>query len=525
MIPGKTYTPDEIAAVVWRWKWLIVLPCVIGAIGAFAYARTLKDLYRSEAVIMMTPQRVREDLVRSTTVRSTLAERIQTISQQIMSRTRLESIIVDLNLYQEDRRTGLMEDIVERMRRDVTVQTVRGDAFRVAYVSESPITAMRVAERLAGLFIDENLKDREQMAQGTSQFLESQLEDARKRLVEQETRLEAYRRAHAGQLPSQVDSNLAAINGAQLQMQRLQDSVARDRDQLQLLERQLADATSPEAAAAEPVLDSASASVSGGSARQQLETARAALRNMELRLKPEHPDIGRMRRLIASLEKKAEKEALDVPLTPDAPAARPRSKAELAQAIRLREMELKADRLRTSIAAMEAEQDRVRSTVGVYQQRLDAAPTRETELIELTRDYDAIKRLYASLLSKSEDSKLSVNLEARQVGQQFRILEQARVPARPYSPNRNRLYGMGAFGGAGLGLGLVFLIVYRDSSLKTDDDVTGSLALPVLALVPMMQTTADRRWLRRRRILLGGASAVLVIGLVGGVAWWVVTRT
>jgi len=384
---------------------------------------------------------------------------------------------------------------------------------------------MRVAERLAGLFIDENLKDREQMAQGTSQFLESQLEDARKRLVEQETRLEAYRRAHAGQLPSQVDSNLAAINSAQLQTQRLQDTVARERDQLQLLERQIADATSPEAAAAEPVLDSASGSVSGGSARQQLEAARAALRNLELRLKPEHPDIGRMRRLIASLEQKAEKEALDMPLTSDGTAARPRSKAEIAQAIRLREMELRADRLRTSIAAKEAEQDRVRSTVAVYQQRLDAAPTRETELIELTRDYDAIRRLYSSLLGKSEDSKLSVNLEARQVGQQFRILEPARVPARPYSPNRNRLYGIGAFGGAGLGIGLIFLIVYRDSSLKTDDDVTGSLALPVLALVPMMQTTADRRWLRRRRILLGGASAVFVIGLVGGVAWWVVTRT
>ncbi len=188
-------------------------------------------------------------------------------------------------------------------------------------------------------------------------------------------------------------------------------------------------------------------------------------------------------------------------------------------------MELTADRLRKSIAAKEAEQDRVRATVGVYQQRLEAAPTRETELIELTRDYDALQRLYSSLLSKSEESKLTVNLEARQVGQQFRILDPARVPARPYSPKRGRIHAVGAFGGMALGLGIVFLIVYRDSSLKTDDDVTGSLALPVLALVPMMQTTADRRRLRRRQMLVGGATAVVVIGLVGGVAWWVVTRT
>ena len=231
-----------------------------------------------------------------------------------------------------------------------------------------------------------------------------------------------------------------------------------------------------------------------------------------------------MRRLITTLEQKAEKEALEVPLTTDV-SGRPRSKAEFVRSIRLREMELTAERLRKSIAAKEAEQDRVRATVAGYQQRLDAAPTRETELIELTRDYDTIKRLYASLLGKSEDSKLSVNLEARQVGQQFRILDPARVPARPFSPKRDRIHAMGAFGGMALGLGIVFLIVYRDSSLKTDDDVTGSLGLPVLALVPRMQTTADRRRLHRRQLLLGAASAVVVLGVVGGVAWWVVTRT
>lgn len=521
MIPGKTYSPEDIVAIVWRWKWLIVLPCIVGAVGAFAYARTLKDLYRSEAVIMMTPQRVREDLVRST-VRTNLRERIQTISQQIMSRTRLEAIVVDLNLYPEMRRTGLMEDVVERMRRDVSVQVVRGDAFRVAYVSESPVTAMRVTERLAGLFIDENLRDREQLAQGTSQFLESQVEDARQRLIEQEKRLEAYRRAHAGQLPSQVQSNLAAINSTQQQVQRIQDALARQRDQLQLLERQIADATPGESSTVEPVLDPDGGTVKGGTAAQQLATARSALRNLELRLKPDHPDIGRMKRLIVTLEEKAEREALEVPLTAGTSGRNP---AESARLNRLREMEATAERLRKSIAFGESEQDRLRAIIGGYQQRLDAAPTRETELIELTRDYDTINRMYNSLLAKSEESKLSMNLEARQVGQQFRILDPARVPARPFSPNRARLYSMGAFGGLGFGAAVVFLIFYRDSSLKTDDDVMVSLGIPVLALVPMMQSTADQRRSRQRRLLLGGASAVLVLGMVGGVAWWIVTRT
>lgn len=522
MIPGKKYAPEDFVAMAWRWKWLLVLPCLVGAVAAFMYARTLQDRYRSEAVIMMTPQRVREDLVRST-VRTSLAERIQTISQQIMSRTRLEAIVVDLNLYQEDRRTGLMEDVVERMRRDVSVQVVRGDAFRVSYISESPVTAMRVTERLAGLFIDENLRDREQLAQGTSQFLESQVEDARQRLIEQEKRLEAYRRAHAGQLPSQVQSNLAAINTAQLQMQRVQDAMVRHRDQLQLLERQIADANLP-GAVVESTLDADSGAVSGGSAAQQLESARTALRNMELRLKPEHPDIGRMKRLITTLEQKAEKEALEMPLTAD--GANTRTPSEAARINRLKEMESAVERLKTAIADGDAEQDRLRGLIAGYHQRLDAAPTRETELIELMRDYDTLDRMYKGLLAKSEESKLSMNLEARQVGRQFQILDPARVPARPFSPNRNRIYAMGAFGGLGLGTALVFLIVYRDTSLKTDDDVIVSLGIPVLALVPMMQSTADQRRTRQRRMLLGGASAVLVVGLVGGVAWWwIVTRT
>jgi len=411
------------------------------------------------------------------------------------------------------------------MRRDVSVEVVRGDAFKVAYVSESPVTAMKVTERLAGLFIDENLKDREDLAQGTTQFLESQLEDAHKRLLEQEKRLEAFRRANAGQLPSQSQANLAAINSAQLQAQRLQDAVARDRDQLALLERQIGDMTSPDAAAAEPRIDTASGTVSGGSAAQQLEAARAQLRSLELRLKPEHPDIGRLQRLIATLEQKAAKEALEAPVSPEAAPERPKSRAELNQAIRLREMGITAERLRKAIAANEKETDRVRATIAMYQQRLDAAPTRETEMIEVTRNYDTLQRLYASLLAKSEESKLTVNLEERQVGQQFTILDPARIPARPFSPNRTRIYGLGAFGGMALGLGMVFLIVYRDNSLKTDEDVTGSLGLPVLALVPLMQTVGDRRRLHRRQLLVGGAAAVIVLGLVGGVAWWVLTRT
>src|SRR5262249_52879705 len=160
------------------------------------------------------------------------------------------------------------------------------------------------------------------------------------------------------------------------------------------------------------------------------------------------------------LEEKVQKEALEVPLSGDAPTAAPRSRAEGAQAIKIRELEVTADRLHRAIAANEAEQDRVRALISSYEQRLEAAPTREDQLIELTRDYDSLQKLYTGLLGKSEESKLTVNLETRQVGQQFRILDPARVPARPFSPKRLRIHAIGAVGGLALGLFGVFLIVY-----------------------------------------------------------------
>jgi polysaccharide chain length determinant protein (PEP-CTERM system associated) len=510
VIPGKKYGPEDVLSILWRRKWLIVLPTLLVGAAVYAYTRTLPNKYRSDTLVMIQPQRVREDLIRSTSVENP-AERIQTMTQQIMSRTRLEAIITDLDLYAPERRIGLMEDVVERMRNDVSVTVVRGDAFRISYVSGSPVTAMKVTERLARLFIDENLRDREMMAQGTSQFLNSQLEDARRRLIEQEKKLEAYQRRHSGELPSQQDSNLMALSNLQLQTQSLMDAIARDRDKLRLVDQQLAELRSP-GVEGDSVVDTGSGTVTGGSTEQQLNAARVALSRLELRLKPEHPDVTRMKRVIRDLEKRAESEALDAPMTTE--PRRARTPAELARQQQVRALEREAEELRMTLAAKESEEKRLRSMASTYQSRADAAPTRATELVELTRDYDTLRDLYTSLLAKNEESKLSLNLESRQIGEQFRILDPARVPERPFSPNRLQLNALGVAFGLAVGLGCVFLLEWRDTTLKSDGDVRLATGLPVLAFVPMLMTRSDHQRAMRRRWLLGAATAVLLV--VGG---------
>jgi protein tyrosine kinase modulator len=510
MIPGKKYTPEDFFQIAWQRKWLLLLPILVGGIGAVVWAHFQPDLYRSETVILVIPQRVPDNYVRST-VTTRLQDRLPSISQQILSRTRLERIIQDFNLYPEMRRTTFMEAVVDEMRRNIVPQIVKGDAFKITYVATDPLQAMQVTERLASLYIDESLKDREVLAEGTNQFLETQLQDARQRLVAHEKKLEDYNRLHGGELPTQITSNLQGLNGAQMQLQAIVDSMNRDRDRRINLERLLGDLTAQTTAASEAGA-SLPTGMPGPRARPnpQLETARTQLRDLELRLKPAHPDISRAKKLVEELEQKAEADAAAMELagTPIDLAKEPPNPNDPMRRIGVARDEMIT--LDQQIAAKEKEEARLKKVIAEYQRRIDATPTRESELIELTRDYSTIQQMYRTLLTKNEDAKISADLERRQIGEQFRVIDPARIPQQPFSPDRVRITLLGALGGLTLGIGLIALLEYRDTTLKTDEDVLTALSLPVLALVPAIRSAAEQQRLRRRRLLLSITSAATV---------------
>jgi polysaccharide chain length determinant protein (PEP-CTERM system associated) len=521
VIPAKKLTLDEILAIPRRRKWLIILPFVIVSFSTYFTVKGLPNRYRSETLILVVPQRVPESYVKAT-VTSRIEDRLQSISQQILSRTRLERIIQDFNLYEKKRRTVIMEDVVDQMRGDINVQVIKGDAFKVAYTGEEPRTVMQVTQRLASLFIDENSRDRENLAEGSYQFLDAQLDSARTRLIEHEKKLEEYRRRYSGQLPTQLQSNLQVIQNTQMQLQALNESMARDRDRRLMVERAIADAAAPDSvggAVAAPVVVAASGDVAGGTASQQLEAARQALVQMELRLKPEHPDLVRMKRVISSLEQKAAVEALQTPLPANA-TVRPVSPTELARQNRLKELKTELNSLDGQLARKEDEGKQLRGVVAGYQTRLEAMPARESELTELTRDYDTLQRGYTSLLTKKEDSKIAADLERNQIGEQFKVLDVARLPERPDSPDRTKLNLLGVVFGLGLGIALAALFEYSDSTLKTDEDVMTALSLPVLALVPVITTIRDERLARRHRMILAIASSTTAILVAAALFVW-----
>jgi polysaccharide chain length determinant protein (PEP-CTERM system associated) len=519
MLPGKKFTAEDVVRILTRRAWIVVLTLMMCVGAAVAVSKRLPNQYRSETLIMLIPQRISETYVRAQ-VTAKIEDRLNSLEDQILSRSRLERIILDLNLYPALRRKLPMEDVVQRMRDDINVKVEGKESFRISYISQESKTAQKTTERLASLFIEENMRDRENVAEDTNQFLESQLEDAKRRLQTQEKKLEEYQSLHGGELPAQRAINLQAIQNAQVQLQTLAETSDRARERRLLIERQIADlqdnslfvAPPPQAAAAAPE------AVPTESASQQLVLAHARLDGLLSRYKPEHPEVRALQRTIHELEAKAAAEK-QRPTTTAADAIKDLPPVERARQQRIREGKLQIEDIDRQLAEKQEQERRLRALVADYQAKLDAAPKRESDLVELTRDYTTLQASYQSLLTKREEAKLAANLERRNIGEQFKVLDPAKAPERPFSPNRIAIDVGGAGAGFFLGMLMIGLLEYRDSSFKSEDDVVRVLNLRVLALVPSMVSDAERRTRKWRLALLtfafvvvaGSASAALVL--------------
>jgi protein tyrosine kinase modulator len=518
VIPGKTYTFDTLLQIARRRKWLIVLPALLVGSASAAVIYKLPNLYRSETLILVVPQRVPESYVRST-VTARIEDRLQSISQQIMSRTRLEQVITDFNLYAKERADReLMEDIIERMRtRDIGINIIKGDSFRVSYAASDPRTAMRVTERLGSLFIDESLRDREVLADGTTEFIATQLDEAQRKLVENENKVLEYQRLHDGELPSQTSANLQGLHNSEMALQSLGEALNRDRERRINLERSVADIL--ESPDAKPAATEAKRSVTVINLEDELVTQKQVLLALELKLRPEHPDVKKQRRVVEELQKRVDAQQLasDLEVKP-APVASA-VVMDAGKRKRLTDARIELDNLDRQIQGKTAEESRLQGMVGMYQARIAAAPLREAELAALTRDYETFQQSYRTLLQKKEESQMSANLEKRQIGEQFKILDPARMPEKPASPDRPRLYLIAMVAALVVGFGVAALMEFFDRTLRSEADVRAALNLMVLATIPYMRESAAAARRRLRRNVAIAVVATMVLAVCATVAW------
>ena len=525
MIPGIKYSPERLVAAAWGYRWLLLGGLVVGAAVAGGVGRMLPARYKSQAVILVVPQRVPESYIRST-VAARIEDRVKTISQEILGQTWLQGIIEEFDLYPEIRRTRGMDDAIYQMRViDTKIQFLRGDAFAVSYSSHDPLTAQKIAARLALDFVERNVNDRIEVADATAGFLDAELKDKQQLLIDSERKLEDYRRRHATDLPTQLPANQQALQNTQIQVQALIDSMNRDKDRRIVVQRELADLQT-EMSLASLTIERASSPASAGfdtmgsTVGAQLGQAQETLRDLLTRYKEGHPDVSAARRRVRELEDKYTAEQRALASRPaDAPQPLPANPAARAQANRVRQLRNEIENLDRQVGGKAEQERRLRGQMAEYQRRIDAAPIRETELVQLSRDYQTMNEMYINLLHRREDAKLAARVENGQVGQQFKVIDPARVPSSPFFPN---LPLMAAFGGVA-GLGLIVLLAvwreYHDATLKTEDEVMSCVGLPVIAVIPVMtRAIGPAPNGRLRRLLPWGGTAAILLAAVFPIA-------
>jgi protein tyrosine kinase modulator len=526
-------TLAKLVAVWRRRKWLAILSFAAVFSTAATTTAVLPAIYQSAATVLVVGQQVPVDFVR-TTVTGTLDSRLQTISQEILSRSRLEQLIDSFNLYPNVRQQVPVDALVERMRRDIDVKQSGFDrtggtvAFTIKYQGRDPETVARVANTLASYYIEENMKVRERQATGTADFLRVQLADVKAKLEKQERSVSEFKRRYLGELPAQLDANLATLERLNTQFRLNGEKQMRAREQRQEMAKMaetLANLKPPPVRATTTARSAASgpAPSQANPILARLARLKQELADLRTRFSDRYPDVVQKREEIAALEHElAEMKKLEPPPPPaESVAAKPKEEPVPAgRSPEVAQLDLAMDQMDTESKSLKEEEAQLRAAMGAYQAKVDNTPRRDLEFHELSRDYDSTRELYRTLLKRYEEAQLSENLEQRQKGEQFRILEHAVTPTSPSAPNRSRLLIMGLAGAAGLAVGLVLLAEQLDSSFHSIDELRAATSFPVLASIPKIVTEADVRskwW----RIPLATVAAVCGLVLIVGASYYV----
>jgi polysaccharide chain length determinant protein (PEP-CTERM system associated) len=502
-----------------------LIPLLIGWLAVWGASWILPARYTSSTLILVEQPTMPKDYV-TPNVNDDVQDRLQSISQQILSRTRLLHIIDQLNLYSGGHGQATPDEKVARMRKDIgEVELVRDThnnqitSFNVHYSAGNPFVAQQVTSELTNLFINENLEVRQQQSEDTTKFLEDQLENARKSLAEQEGKIREFKGQHVGELPTQLGSNLQILSGLQSQLQVEEDALNTAKQQrvyLQSLADQYRTLQGPRKTA-----DGAPTGLAA--VDQELDHLKAQLADLSSRYTDRHPDLRKLKDQIAKTEKRRDQLIADlknkgngnelegVSGTHDATdASQNPTTLQLQSQLQANQIEI-ANR-EQGIAALKVK-------VNDYQARLNQEPVREQQLADLTRGYDQSKANYDDLLKKKNQSEMATSMELLQQGERFRVLDPPSLPAKPDFPDRLKFCGIGL--GVGLALGVVVAGGFEmmDDRLYSEKEIKDLLPMALISEIPEISSPIDERRSKRRMWLGWATAAVVVTTILAGSAF------
>lgn len=466
---------------------MIVVLAAIGGPLAYGVSRFLPTSYKSQTLVLVEPPTVSTDVVHPIDTLS-VSERLASMQQQILSRTRLEPIIRQFGLYSQDINRISMDDLVGRLQKAIDVSPVEPMAetrannlpgFFVRVTLDNPHMAQQVCTAITSMFIEESLRASQQRSQVTTDFLAQQLEDAKKNLDTQDARLAAFKGRYLGSLPDDEQTNLNLLTNLTSQLDSATQALSRAQQDKSFAESQL---TQQLAAWQE-----AQSGRSPDTLEQQLAALQTQLTTLQARYTDDYPDVIKTKNDIAILEKKIAESN-----SQQASGQQP-EKPKTAEPPQVTQLRAQIHSYEQVIDEKTKEEERIRDAIKVYQARVQSSPSVEEQYKELTRGYQTALDSYNELLKKEQDAEMATRLEEQQEGQQFSVLDPANLPDQPSFPNRP-LFALGGFvGGLSLGLALAFMLEMRDTSIRSEHDAEFSLRLPVLALIPAIEPASTRK--------------------------------
>jgi polysaccharide chain length determinant protein (PEP-CTERM system associated) len=484
---NRELTMDDYLAMLRRRMKVILIPALLAPLAGFFVSYAFPSKYTSQSLVLVEGQKVPEGIVQPV-VTADLTERIATLQQQVLSQSRLQPMLERLGLAKPGQN---VDDTMDNIRASMTVEPVVTDlsqiggtkkkpgqnsspvpGFYVNYTASNAREAQQICNELTSLLLEENLKSREDVARGTTDFLSKQVEDTKHNLDELDNKLAAFKKQYMGQLPGDEDNNLKILMGLNSQLDANTQSLSRAQQDKAYTESMLAQQIA--------AWKSSQSSSNPVSLQQQLSQLQAQLIDLQARYTADHPDVIKTQADIAQVKKKLDE--VNNPAT-DAASATPDKQSAL-EPPEIRQLRLQVHQYEELIGQATRDQKRLQQEISLYQGRVALSPAIEEQYKQLARDYDNTQKVYQDLLADKSKSDMALRMEQQQQGEQMHLLNPASLPDLPSFPNRPLFAGGGLGAGLALGIGLALWLELRDKSIRTQADAESAVDLPMLVAMP-----------------------------------------
>ncbi|WP_158943865.1 Wzz/FepE/Etk N-terminal domain-containing protein [Granulicella sp. S190] len=503
MLGHRALTVQDYTNILKRRWWMIAIPAIIFPIVGFALTFLVQPQYISQTLVLVEQQKVPDTYVKAV-VTEDLSGRLATMREQILSRSRLQPIIERFNLFANGKLS--MDERIDLTRKNIVITPIQSDiartnglpGFFISFQANDARTAQLVCGEIQSLFVSENLSDRAASAAGTTDFLKGQLADAKAKLDEQDAKLAKFQQTYMGKLPGAESSNVNMLTTLNTQLDAATQALNRMEQDKSYAESMLAMQQAQQPQTAEH----------GGLAPQaeqlELQQLQSQLADLNARYTDDYPDVVSTRRKVKELQQK-----LAQAPPPSAASVSP-SVPKPTDSLSVQQMRAQLRAMDQAIAQKKRDEASIQGQLRTYQDRVSSSPAVEEEYKSITRDNQTAQTFYDDLLAKIQQSKMATDLEKRQQGEQFRVMDEPNLPESPAFPKRPVFVMGGVVAGLALGLFIVALLEYMDTAVRNERDIWAFTKLPTLGVIGLAgeqeQPASPRRWFGRGspKITAGG---------------------